>query len=174
MRTLAQLGTIMQIAYVPADFDGALRFWTETMRVGPFYIQDISLPTLKYYGEPTDALFSVAIAYWGEIQIEVIAQHNDAPSIYRAWREQQGEGVQHTCIVVADINEARQAAEAAGGVVAQEAIGDDFGVLYVDTGGGPGTMLELVKPSAAMLARFARIKADSIGWDGSEPLRRFT
>lgn len=173
MRGLTQLGEIMQIAYVPADFAAALGFWTDTMGVGPFYLQDISLPGLRYYGEPSAPLFSVAIAYWGEVQIELIAQHNDAPSIYRDWRDAGGEGVHHVCILVADIEEARRVALEAGGTVAQEAIGPDYGVLYVDTGGGPGTLLELVQPSPGMRARFARIRADAEGWDGTEPLRRF-
>ena len=46
MRTLkngqriAQLGAVMQIAYVPADFDAALRFWIDIMGVGPFFVRE--------------------------------------------------------------------------------------------------------------------------------------
>ena len=174
MKTLAQLGEVMQIAYVPKDFDAALRFWTETMGVGPFYLQpNLSIPTLRYMGQPTDAVFSVAIAYWGDIQIELIEQHNDGPSIYKDWRDAGHEGVHHSCIIVEDIEEARRVAEAAGMTVAQEIPADGWGVLYVDTGGGPGTIVEIIQPNEGMLGRFARMKADSIGWDGSDPLRRF-
>ncbi|NWK98737.1 hypothetical protein DM806_24360 [Sphingobium lactosutens] len=174
MKSFAQLGQVMQIAYVPEDFDAAIRFWTQTMGVGPFYLQpNLSIPTLRYRGEPTDAVFSVAIAYWGDIQIELIVQHNEAPSIYRDWREAGLKGVHHICIMVEDIEEARRVAEEAGMIVAQEIVAEGWGVLYVDTGGGPGTMTEIVQPNPGMLGRFARIKADSIGWDGSDPVRRF-
>ena len=35
--SLTALGEVMQLAYVPADFDGALKFWIETMGAGPFF-----------------------------------------------------------------------------------------------------------------------------------------
>ena len=34
---IARLGTVMQLAFVPEDVEGALRYWTETMGVGPFF-----------------------------------------------------------------------------------------------------------------------------------------
>lgn len=34
---LAKLGPVMQMAFVSADFDRALAFWTKTMGVGPFF-----------------------------------------------------------------------------------------------------------------------------------------
>ena len=175
MRTyLAKLGEVMQIAFVPQDFEGALRYWTEAMGVGPFYVQPrLSIPTMKYKGEPTQAVFTIAIAYWGEIQIELIEQHNDAPSIYKEWRDGGHEGVNHNCILVDDIMEARRVAEEAGMAVVQEVPGEGWGVLYVDTGGGPGTILEIIQPNEGMLARFGRIKADSMNWDGSDPIRYF-
>jgi catechol 2,3-dioxygenase-like lactoylglutathione lyase family enzyme len=174
MKSLMQLGQLMQIAYVPRDFDAALRFWTEDMGVGPFYLQpNLSIPTLKYRGQPTDAVISLAIGYWGDMQIELIEQHNDAPSIYRDWTEAGREGVHHSCILVDDIEEARRIAETAGMTIAQEVPGEGWGVLYVDTGGGPGTMLEIIQPNAGMLGRFATMKAASVGWDGSDPVRRF-
>ncbi|HKY82397.1 MAG TPA: VOC family protein [Sphingobium sp.] len=172
---LAKLGEVMQIAFVPEDFEGMLRYWTQMMGVGPFYVQPrLSIPTLRYRGEPTDAIFTVAIAYWGDIQIELIEQHNDAPSIYKQWRDGGHEGVNHSCIVVEDIEEARRTAVEAGMAIAQEIPGDGWGVLYVDTGGGPGTMLEIIQPNEGMLGRFARIKADSLDWDGSDPVRYFS
>ena len=36
MKQLAKLGEVMQIAFVPEDFEGAMRFWTQVMGVGPF------------------------------------------------------------------------------------------------------------------------------------------
>ena len=175
MKRLAKLGEVMQIAFVPEDFEGAMRFWTQVMGVGPFYVQPrLAIPTLRYKGEPTDAVFTVAIAYWGDIQIELIEQHNDAPSLYKEWRDAGREGVNHSCIVVADIAEARRVAEEAGMTVVQEIPGDGWGVLYVDTGGGPGTLLEIIQPNEGMLGRFARIKAAAQDWDGSDPIRYFS
>ena len=174
MTGLAQLGKVMQIAYVPADFDGALRFWTQVMGVGPFFLQpNLSPPGSYHRGQPTDAVFSIAIAYWGDVQVELVQQHNDGPSIYKEWRDAGHEGMHHSCILVDDIAEAQRAAEAAGGVIAQEIRGQGWGVFYADMGGGPGTMIEVMQASAATLERFAIMKQASIGWDGSDPVRRF-
>jgi len=35
--SLAKLGTIMQISYVPEDYDAALDYWTQKMGAGPFF-----------------------------------------------------------------------------------------------------------------------------------------
>ncbi|NWK99142.1 hypothetical protein DM806_26485 [Sphingobium lactosutens] len=174
MTHLTKLGQVMQIAFVPEDFERALRYWTQVMGVGPFYLQPrLSVPTMRYRGEPTTAVFTVAIAYWGDIQIELIEQHNDAPSVYKEWRDAGREGVNHSCILVEDIQEARRISEEAGMTIVQEIPGEGWGVLYVDTGGGPGTLLEIIQPNEGMLSRFARIKAESVGWDGSDPVRYF-
>ena len=33
----------------------------------------------------------------------MIRQHNDAPSIYKAWRDEGREGLHHVCILVDDL-----------------------------------------------------------------------
>ena len=84
----------MQIAFVPEDFDAAITYWTEVMGVGPFFlIENIQLPDSRYLGEPNHCNFSIALAYWGDVQIELIRQENDAPSIYRGAKGQSGCGV---------------------------------------------------------------------------------
>jgi methylmalonyl-CoA/ethylmalonyl-CoA epimerase len=171
---VAGLGEIMQLAYVPADFDAALKFWTEVMGAGPFFaIDHVRLAEVKYRGAPSDPDFSMALGYWGDMQIELIRQHNDAPSIYKTWREAGREGLHHVCILVDDIAPARAACAAAGATVAQEGLVSGGGeVIYVDTGGGPGTMVEILKPAPGTREFFAMMREAARDWDGSEPLRR--
>ena len=53
--TLASLGDIMQLAYVPSDFDAALKHWTEVIGAGPFFLlPNMSLPGGRYRGEASD------------------------------------------------------------------------------------------------------------------------
>ena len=172
-RSIAQLGAIMQLAYVPADFDAALQRWIE-VGAGPFFALDhVKLDNLKYCGEPAEIDFSMAIGYWGDLQIELIRQHDDAPSVYSKWRDEGREGLHHVCILVDDMAEARRVCAEAGAVVAQE--GDVQGggsVIYVDTGGGPGTMVEILKPGPGGPAFFAMMREAHRAWDGSDPVRR--
>ena len=41
-------------------------------------------------------------------------------------------------------------------------------MIYVDTGGGPGTMVEILKPGPGGREFFAHMKA-AANWDGSDP-----
>ena len=55
---ITSLGDVMQLAYVPADFDGALKFWIETMGAGPFFALDhVQLEDVKYLGIPANIDF---------------------------------------------------------------------------------------------------------------------
>ncbi len=171
---IADLGEIMQLAYVPADFDAALKHWIEVMGAGPFFALDhVKLEGVKYRGAPSDIDFSMALGYWGDMQIELIRQHNDAPSIYKAWRDEGYEGLQHVCILVDDMIHARAVCVGSGAVVAQEGLVAGGGeVIYVDTGGGPGTMVEILKPGAGSRAFFTMMRDAARDWDGSDPFRR--
>ena len=171
---IADLGEIMQLAYVPADFDAALKFWIEVVGAGPFFaIDHVQLEDVKFRGAPTQIDFSMAIGYWGDLQIELIRQHDDGASIYKEWREAGHEGLQHVCILVDDMAHARAVCDAAGAVVAQEGkVAGGGEVIYVDTGGGPGTMVEILKPGPGSREFFAMMREAARGWDGSDPFRR--
>ncbi len=171
MRTgISSIGPVMQIAFVPADFDAAIRHWTQVMGVGPFFlIENIALEDMRYLGKPSDCIFSIALAYWGEMQVELIRQENDSPSIYRGC---EGSALHHTCVLTDDIEKARATAISAGAAILVEAkVGDDGAVLYVDTGGGAGSIVEILQPAHGGAALFAAIKAASMGWDGNHPVR---
>ena len=168
---ISAIGPVMQFAFVPKDFDAAVKHWTETMGVGPFYlIENNLLGEGKYLGEPYHCVFSIAIAYWGDMQIELVRQENDAPSIYRG---AEGEALHHTCILTDDIEKARKIAEGTGArVLVEGKVGADGHVLYVDTGAGPGTIVEILQSATGTADVFAMIKAASVGWDGKDPLRK--
>jgi len=172
--TITSLGEIMQLAYVPADFDATLKFWIETVGAGPFFALDhVKLDDVKYRGAPVEVDFSMVIGYWGDLQIELIRQHNDVPSIYKAWRDEGREGLHHVCILVDDMAHARAVCADAGASVAQEGKVPNGGeVIYVDTGGGPGTMVEILKPGPGSREFFAMMRDAAKGWDGSDPVRR--
>jgi len=172
--SIAGLGQVMQLAYVPANFDAALAFWTQTMGAGPFFALDhVQLDDVKVDGVPAQIDFSMVLGYWGDIQIELIRQHNEAPSIYKTWRDEGREGLHHVCILVDDMAEARRVCAAAGAKVRQEGkVAGGGEVIYVDTGGGPGTMVEILRPAPGGAQFFAMMRDAARDWDGSEPVRR--
>lgn len=172
-RKITALGPVGQLAYLPQDFDAAVRYWTETMGVGPFYLmENVALGDCKYKGVPTGAVFSIAIAYWGDVQIELIRPENSEPSIYTG-EYAVTDCLHHICIFVESIAEARAACAQAGAQILVEGkVGADGEVIYVDAGQGPGHVIELLQNMTGADAIFQMIKDAGKDWDGSEPLRK--
>lgn len=168
-QTLSGLGQIMQLAWVPRDFDAAVRYWTETMSVGPFFeLQHIQTESTCYRGEPVDLDFSVAIAYWGDMQIELIRQHNNAPSIYKTWLDDGREGLHHVCLKV-NMAKARALCREVGAEVMQEVWLPGGGeAIYVEAGGG---LIEMIDFPEEHYAFFDVMKQEAARWDGSDPIR---
>ncbi len=169
---ISELGEIMQLAFVPDDFDAAVDYWTQVMGVGPFFLMEgIHLEDMKYKGQPTDAVFDLALAYWGDIQIELIRPRDDHPSIYRG-EYAAGNGLHHVCILVDDIEEAyRVCGEQGAQIIIEGALGDSR-VIYVDPGSGPGGLVEILQQGEGGPGLFAMIKQAGEGWDGSDPIRK--
>ena len=167
------LGDVVQMAYLPEDFDAALKYWTETVGVGPFFLmENVRLGEMKYRGQPTDSVFSIAIGYWGDIQIELIRPENGAPSIYNG-DYAVTDRMHHICIFVKSIEEARAAcAEVGAEILVEGKVGEDGEVIYVDAGGGPGTVIELLQPMGGSEGLFDMMRDAARDWDGSEPLRK--
>lgn len=170
---LARLGPVMQLAWLPTDFDAAIVHWTQTMGVGPFFMmENIQLADLRYRGKPTEAVFSLALAYWGDTQIELIRPENAAPSIYTgeyAVRDR----LHHVCVLVDEIADAYTACAAHGAEILLEGkVGDSGRVLYADPGGGPGSVIEMLQSQPGTAELFGMIKQAGIDWDGRDRVRK--
>ena len=172
-RSIASLGPVGQLAYLPSDFDAAVRYWTQTMGVGPFYLmENIRLKDMKYKGAPTGSMFSIAIAYWGDVQIELVRAENAEPGLYNG-EYAVTDRLHHICIFVDSIAEARAACAAAGAEILVEGkVGADGEVIYVDPGAGPGHVIEILQNASGTGALFQMIKEAAKDWDGSDPLRK--
>jgi predicted enzyme related to lactoylglutathione lyase len=176
--SIAAIGKPMQIAFVPQDFDAALAHWTHNMGVGPFFVMEgIVLEDGRYMGAPSDCRFTIALAQWGDVQIELIRQDNDAPSIYRGEYLPEGGAMHHMCLLTDDIAAARAAVEAGGGLVVVEGkVGADGAVFYADCGPAAtrpnaGALIEVLQPATGSAGFFSMIADAAKGWDGSDPVR---
>lgn len=170
---LAALGPIFQLAYLPANFDAAIRYWTQIVGAGPFFImENIQLSDMTYLGQPSDAVFSAAWGYWGDMQIELIRAENDAPSIYTGEYAVK-DRLHHVCVAVEDIAVARAALKEAGATILIEGkVGESGAVIYADAGSGPGNVIEYVKLMEGGAELFAMMREAARDWDGSDPLRK--
>src|SRR6185437_13050881 len=77
-------GEVRQLGYVVHDIQKEMRHWSEVLGVGPWYYADrVPVKNFLYKGAPSPIQTSVALANSGPLQIELIQQRNDAPSMYK-------------------------------------------------------------------------------------------
>lgn len=175
MRSIAGLGQVMQMAYLPSDFDAALRYWTQVIGAGPFFLlENVTLDDARYQGSPTAAVFSLALGYWGDMQIELIRPENDESSVYNGVYGVR-DRLHHVCLIVDSADEARRMCAATGAKVVFEArVGESGEVLYIDPGAGPGGLVEVLHPAPGTADLFALMREAHRVWDGTEPMRKLT
>ena len=91
-----RFGKLRQNGYVVRDIEAALRHWTEVLGIGPFfYFERVPIEEFRYRGEPSPLDVSIALGQSGALQIELIQQRNDAPSMYKDFLDAGHEGLQH-------------------------------------------------------------------------------
>lgn len=167
-------GPVRQSGYVVHDIEAALKHWTEVMGVGPFwYFERVPIETFEYRGEPSPLEVSIALANSGPLQIELIQQRNDAPSMYRDFLSAGLEGLQHVAYWTEAFDADFERALEAGFRVGQSGhIGDDGRFVYFESTAHPGTVVELSEISGAKGRFFDHIREAAAGWDGSDPIHR--
>jgi hypothetical protein len=166
----------MQIAWVVPDLGTAMRRWIDVARVGPFFVNahaSAGLSEAYYRGQRADCDYSLAIAQAGPIQIELIEQHNIGSSVYRDSVPSGCEGLHHMASFTEDIDAEIARYRALGAPPAFEGYFGDMYLAYVDTRPHIGFMIELLEHTPAIDGLFRRIADESVGWDGSEPIRPF-
>ena len=171
---LPHFGPVVQNAYVVRDMEAAVDYWSAKIGVGPFYLLDhIQYGAVFFRGAPLDLDMSVAIAQWGELQIELIVQHDAAASIYTEFLARHGEGLQHLGVMTASLD-AHLARLLPLGIepVQWGATANGMRFAYLNTDRQAGGMIELIETGPAVEAFFAKIRTAAAGWDGSRPLRR--
>ena len=115
------LQTVRQLAYVVRDLDAALKYWTENLKAGPFFLfEHCPLLDQKYLGKPGNADVTLALGNSGGLQIELIYQHNDAPSVYKEFLDAGRVGVHHFGLMPVDYAAACAEYRARGHVAAFE------------------------------------------------------
>ena len=168
-------GAIRQNGYVVRDIEAALRHWTTALGVGPFfYFERAPITEFTYRGTPSPLEVSIALANSGDLQIELIQQRNDAPSMYRDCLAAGREGLQHVAYWTDRFEIDLERCLGAGFVVGQEGVagGANGRFAYFDTETHPGTVVELSDSSGAKGAFFRHIAEVARTWDGTDPIRR--
>lgn len=173
-------GATRQVAMVVRDIDVAIATMIDKLGIGPFFIlREITPEDYRYKGETCPApVISLAFAFSGDLNIELIEQHNDAPSAYRDFLSQRGEGVQHFSSWTSrpeEFDALRGGAIAAGYAIVHEGRVGNNRFAYVDTIDPVfGMCFELAEGLTPDLAPIVeRMREIAQDWDGTNPVRPF-
>jgi len=167
-------GPVRQIAFMVRDIDAAMRQWTEVLGIGPFHVKRrLSFDPFIYHGrEAPSPTISLALANSGALQVELIEQHCDTPSIYRDYAEVNGAGLQHVAAWTdkPGFDALRSNLTARGYAVVQECMIPASGVrlCYFATDDEAAPVFEIADLlDPGQLPRIEGIRADAEGWDGT-------
>ncbi len=143
----SKFGPVLQVAYVVPDIDEAIKAWNQQMGVGPFAVaRDIAPFTgAKYRGENCDDMrLNLGFAYMGDIQLELIEQLDDRPSIYKEMLDSGNRGLHHYCFGVEDYATAYEEAISNGFEPVVQAGDASGGMMYCESTQIPGLILEII------------------------------
>jgi methylmalonyl-CoA/ethylmalonyl-CoA epimerase len=152
-----------QVAFVVRDLGAAQKFFSQTMGIPRFYVIEnfgrrATDKTIR--GRPTDHNFSIAIAYSGNTQIELI-QHLSGETCYKEFIERRGEGLQHLGFFLDDREQyGHVLAEFArnGYSVLQSGRFGEAVYTYFDTENAIGAVMEIVYLDRSSRELMARVK----------------
>src|SRR3990167_5746309 len=139
-------GAVCQNGYVVSDIRAAMDHWITVMGVGPwFFIEEVKTDYFRHRGAASDVKMSIALANSGDLQIELIQQTNDAPSMYKEFLDAGREGLQHMSYWTRDYQGLYDRAIGLGYRVGHEGqIGGELGrFAYFDTEAHHGTVVEI-------------------------------
>ena len=136
-------------------------------------VRDAGLPIRGLYrGEPCEVTLSLALANSGEMQIELIQQHDDTPSIYTEFLSSNGPGYHQLAYWTEDFDDTMTSVPMPAGPSCGRAVKmseADSPTLSCPTVPGADHRDHGVERPANGMTKFVRDAAES--WDGSDPIR---
>lgn len=163
-------GPIKQIGYVVANLDSAIADWL-AMGVGPWFVIRGLRQDVRYRGQPCSVELSLAWANVDDMQLELIHQTDDTPSVYTEFLAEHGEGFNQLCWWTDDFESTMAAIRAAGWPVVWEG-GEEQGQQYAYAEPPAGAAIaEITARTEALEGMAELVRSAAADWDGSDPVR---
>ena len=169
-------GPVRQVGYVVRDIEQAMLEWSR-LGVGPwFYKGEVLSTEFRYYGKPSRLpQLSIALANSGDLQIELIQQRDDAPTLYLDTLARHGEGAQHLAYWTHERFDELTATLVQRGYVEGHAgrMGAQRGrFAYFVNPALPSAMIEVSELTGGKGDHFDQVRLAAAQWDGQDPIRR--
>ncbi len=164
-------GRVRQFGFIVPDLDAELARWVD-LGVAPWMVvRELRMERCCYRGDLSEPVISIAMSNSGDMQIELIQQHDETPSIYREFMTATGGGFNQIAYWVEDVNAVRAAAVAIGWSEVWR--GDDSGPVqfcYLENPDSPVPIVELSELNDATLAANNMIRDVAAAWKPGQPV----
>jgi hypothetical protein len=169
------IGGVCQLAYVVENIQTAMREFTKTLHVGPwFFMEEVRIKNASYRGSPMEFHGSLACGNTGHMMIELIHQADDRPSIFTEVVAKRGYGLHHQAIAVRDFDAQLKVYKELGYEVAFYSETDlPNRNAYMDTKGAFPFFVEVIEATESLEGIFSAVYQASIEWNGQDPVRDF-
>jgi hypothetical protein len=165
-------GPVRQNAYLVDDLERGIEQWLG-LGIGPWIVlRSFAQLDSEYRGQATAPVVSIAFANSGELQIEVIQQEDESPSIYREFTDGGRSGFHHIAFWSEDFDATTAAAARAGWPVVHHGTGGGVAKFaYFDTGGFTSTVIEVMELNDTTKWMTTMVRDAAAQWDGRDPIR---
>ena len=167
--------SIIQFAYTVNDIENGMRRYAELLHIGPWFLIGPFVPAKGLYrGTVTKIKISLAVAFAGEVMVELIEQHDAEPSVYQeTLKARGGHGFHHWAIGARDFDSTVEEYKSKG---YREAFSDisprGVRVVYLDTSADLSGMLEIIEMTADVEGQYNRMYDAARTWDGRHSVVR--
>jgi hypothetical protein len=163
-------GRIRQFGFIVPDLDAAIAQWV-CVGVAPwFVVRDMPMDGCLYRGKLSEPTISVGLANSGDMQIELIQQMDETPSIYTEFMDATGGGLNQVAYWVNDVAAVRDAAIAAGWSEVWCGVGDGRSPFsYLEHRDSPLTIVELMEFNDVTRPMMESIAAAAADWKPGQP-----
>lgn len=159
---------IIQNAYYVSNLDLAITHFHNLWGLGPFLVRrHIDLENVVYRGEPAELDISAAYTQAGDIMIELVTQHNDAPSTFRDRYRATESGFHHVALDFGDHDkQVRHFNDLGCESVTSFRTAEGRGATYLDTLALIGHATEIYIVNDSLLELYSNVKHAAENWDG--------
>jgi len=165
---------MFQLGFVVDDLLEEAARWAQVYGVGPFHVLPRVETPCTYHGNPSAVEVQIGVSQAGPVQIELIQQLCDRPSVYRDLVAKGESGFHQLCTVTADYAGKIVHYEQHGYELVTEMVVKGQHLAYFDTVDDFGFYTEVVEETPGFLASLDTIAKTCADWDGRDPVRILT
>jgi catechol 2,3-dioxygenase-like lactoylglutathione lyase family enzyme len=163
---------MVQVAYAVDDVRAAAERWHETTGIGPFFVRE-HVPTARVSVNGSPAVFdhTCALAWWGEVMVELVQHHELAPPTLAGSMAGRPGALHHVACFVDDLDATLKHLGERGWPIVMDAETPQTRFVFVDPGPEAGHLVELYEENEYLSGLYAQVRDAALNWDGVELFR---